>query len=159
MEKVCQKHSDLHQPDIKNSTRSIAANRLRSMLFHQMQNNAAAKQRNRRLEDLMLFDPHVKYAKSIGVEDTKTRYALWNQMEKNHCNFSNRQELLNAILDLKKDDKCLKCKNAEKMQYACPVDTWCFVEHTFKTPPLVGCVPNASLKKFASFGVDCVRLV
>ena len=79
-----------------------------------MRNTAAAKQRNQRLEDLMLFDPHVKYAKSIGVEDTKIRYALLNQMGKNHCNFSNCQELLNAVLNLKKDDKCLKCKNAEK---------------------------------------------
>ena len=32
-EKVCQKHSDLHRTDIKNPTRSIAANRLHSMLF------------------------------------------------------------------------------------------------------------------------------
>ena len=47
----------------------------------------------------------------------------------------------------------------KKTQYTCPVDTWCFVGHAFKTPPLVGCVPNASLKKFASFGVNCARLV
>ena len=67
-------------------------------------------------------------------------------MENNHCNFSNRQELLNAILDLKKDDKCLKCKNVEKMQCACHVGTWCFVGHALKSPPLVGCVPNGSLK-------------
>ena len=81
-EKVCQKHSDLHRPDIKNPTGSVAANRLRSMLFHQTRNTAASEQRNQRLEDLMLFDPHVKYAKSIEVEDTKIRYALLNQMEK-----------------------------------------------------------------------------
>ena len=46
-----------------------------------------------------------------------------------------------------------------KMQCACPVGTWCFVGHTFKTPPLVGCVLNGSLNKFASSNVDCVRLV
>ena len=120
VEKVCQKRSDLHRPGIKNPTRSVAANRLRSMLFDQMRNTAAAKQNNQRLEDLMLFDPHVKYAKSIGVEDTKIRYALLKQMEKNYCNFSNRQELLNAVLDLKKDDKCLKCKNAEKNAVCMP---------------------------------------
>ena len=57
VEKVCQKHSDLHRPGIKNPTRSVAANRLRSMLFDQMRNTAAAKQKNQRLEDLMLFDP------------------------------------------------------------------------------------------------------
>ena len=62
----------------------------------------------------MLFDPDVKYARSIGVEDTKIRYALLKQMEINHYNFSNRQELLKTILDLKKDDKCMKCKNVEK---------------------------------------------
>ena len=37
VEKVCQKHSDLHRPGIKNPTRTIAANHLRSMLFDQMQ--------------------------------------------------------------------------------------------------------------------------
>ena len=134
MEKVCQKHSDLHRPDIKNLTRSIAANRLRSMLFHQMRNNAAAKQRNQRLEDFMLFDPHVKYAKSIGMEDTKIRYALWNQMEKNHCNFFNRQRIAKCYLDLKKDDKCLKCKNAEKNAVCMPcghmVLCWTCVQDT-----------------------------
>ena len=134
VEKVCQKHSDLHRPGIKNPTRTIAANHLRSMLFDQMRNNAAAKQRNKKLEDLMLFDPHVKYAKSIGVEDTKIRYALLNQMEKNQCNFSNRQELLNAVLDFKKDDKCLKCKNAEKNAVCMPcghmVLCWTCVQDT-----------------------------
>ena len=107
----------------------------------------------------MLFDPHVKYAKSIGVEDTKIRYALLNQIKKNHCNFSSRQELLNAILDLKKDDKCLKCKTAEKNAVCMPsghmVLCWTCVQDT----PFVGCVPNGFLKKFASFNVDCVRLV
>ena len=69
--KLCQKHLDLHRPEIKNPTRSLAANRLRSMLFHQMRNMAAAEQRKQRLEDIMLFD-----SKSIGVEDTKIRYTL-----------------------------------------------------------------------------------
>ena len=78
-----------------------------------MRNTAAAEQRNQRLEKIMRFNPHVKYAKSIGAEDIKIRYALLKQMEKNNCNFLNRQELLNAILDFKKDDKCLKCKNTE----------------------------------------------
>ena len=45
----------------------------------------------------------------------------------------------------------------KKMQYAVPVDTWYFVGHAFKTFPLVGCVPNGSLKKFATSNVDCVR--
>ena len=75
-----------------------------------MRNTTAAEQKYQRLEDLMLLNPHVKYAKSIGVEDTKTRYALLNQMEKNHCDSSNRQELLKSILDLKKDDKIFKIK-------------------------------------------------
>ena len=56
----------------------------------------------------------MKYAKSIGIEDTKIRYALWQQMEKNNYNFSSCQELLNLVLDIKKDDKCMKCKNKEK---------------------------------------------
>ena len=110
----------LHRPVIKNPTQFIATNCLRSMLFHQMRNTTAAKQRNQRLEDLMLFNPHVKYTKSIGVEDTKIHYALLKQMEKNHCNFSNRQEYLKVILDLKKDNKCMKCKNAEKNAVCMP---------------------------------------
>ena len=43
VEKVCQKHSDMHRPDIKNPTRSVAANCLRSMLFHQMQPREQSK--------------------------------------------------------------------------------------------------------------------
>ena len=33
MKTICQKHSDLHRPDIKNPTRSIAANHLRNMVI------------------------------------------------------------------------------------------------------------------------------
>ena len=99
-----------------------------------MRNTAAAEQRNQRLEDLMLFDPHVKYAKRIGVEDTKIRIVLLKQMQKNHCNFPNRQELLNAILDFKKDDKCMKCKNSEKNAVCMPcihmVLCWTCVQDT-----------------------------
>ena len=98
----------------KNSTRCVAANRLRNMLFHQMRNMAAAEQRKQRLKNIMLFDSHVKYAKSIGLEDTKIRYALLKQLEKNNWNFPNCQELQKVILNLKIDDICMKCKNAEK---------------------------------------------
>ena len=73
-----------------------------------MRNTTSSEQRNQRLEELTLFDLHVKYLKSIGVEDTKIRYALLNQMEKNYCNFSNCQELLNAILDFKKRRQMFK---------------------------------------------------
>ena len=59
----------------KNLTRSVATNRLRNMFLQQIRNAAAAEQRNQRLEQIMLFDRHVKYAKSIGVED-KIRFAL-----------------------------------------------------------------------------------
>ena len=89
-----------------------------------MRNTAAAKQRNQKLEDLMLFGIHIKYAKSIGMEDTNIRYALLKQMEKNRRNFSNRQELLNAVLDLKNDNKCLKCKNAVCMPCGHMVFCW-----------------------------------
>ena len=116
----------MHRPDIKNPTRSVAANRLRSMLFQQMRNTAATEQRNQRLENIIRFDSYVKYAKSFGVEE---------QIKKNNCNFPNRQELLNAILDLKKDDKCLKCKNAEKNAVCMPcghmVLCWTCVQDIF----------------------------
>ena len=62
---------------------SIRCNKpLRIMLTNQMQSTVASAQRNQRLETMMLLDPHVKYAKSIGIEDTKIRYALLQQMEK-----------------------------------------------------------------------------
>ena len=64
------------------------------MLTNQTQSTVTAKERSQRLEAMMLLDPHVKYAKSIGIEDTKIHYALLQQMEKNNCNLSNCQELL-----------------------------------------------------------------
>ena len=82
VEKVCQKHPELHRPNIENPIRSIATNQLRTMLTNQMKSTIAAEQRSQRLEAMMLLDPHVKYAKSIGIEDTKIRYALLQQIEK-----------------------------------------------------------------------------
>ena len=98
LEKVCQRHSDLYQLDMKNPTRSIAANRLCSMLFHQMRNTIAAEQRNQKLEDIRLSDPHVKYTKKFEIEDTNICYALLKQMKKHNWNFPKSQELLKAIL-------------------------------------------------------------
>ena len=120
VEKVCQKHSGLHRSNIENPIRSAAANQLRTMLTNQTQSTVAAEERSQRLEAMMLLDPHVKYAKSIGIEDTKIRYALLQQMEKNNCNFSNCQELRNLILDVEKEDKCMKCKNKEKNAVCMP---------------------------------------
>ena len=102
VEKVCQRHPGLHRPNIENPIRSAATNQLRTMLTNQTQSTVAAEERSQRLEAMMLLDLHVKYAKSIGIENTKIRYALLQQMEKNNCNFSNCQELLNLILDIKK---------------------------------------------------------
>ena len=52
------------------------------MLTNQTQSTVAAEEKSQRLEAMMLLDPHVKYAKSIGIEDTKIRYALLQKMEK-----------------------------------------------------------------------------
>ena len=82
----------------RKSNRSAATNQLRTMLTNQMENTAATEQRSQRLEAMILLDPHVKYTKTIGIEDTKNRFALLQQMEKNNCNFSNYQELLNLVL-------------------------------------------------------------
>ena len=60
----------------------------------------------------MMLDPHVKFAKSIGVKDTKICPALMQQLEKHDRNFENCQELLNAILD--QEDKCMKCMSNKK---------------------------------------------
>ena len=76
VEKVCQKHPGLHRPNIENSIRYAATNHLRTMLTNQMQSTVAAGKRSQRLEAMMLLDPHVKYAKRIGIKDTKIRYAL-----------------------------------------------------------------------------------
>ena len=64
--------------------------------------------------EMILFDPHVKYAKSIGIEEIKMRPAFNKQLEKSNCNFVNPQEVLNAILYLTKKDKCMKCKSKKK---------------------------------------------
>ena len=88
------------------------------MFTNQTQSTVTAKERSQRLEAMMLLGPHVKYAKSI--EDTKIRYALLLPVEKNNCNFSNCQELLDLILDVEKEDKCMKCKNKEKNAVCMP---------------------------------------
>ena len=93
---VCSKHLDLKRPQIKNLTPSTAVNQIRSMLFVEAKQN---------LDKMMMFDPHVKFGKSIGVKDTKICH------EKQDRNFENCQELLNAILDLNQEDKCMKCKS------------------------------------------------
>ena len=72
------------------------------------------------LDEMMMFDPHVKFAKSIGVKDTKIRHALMQQLEKHNRNFENRQELLNAVMDLNQEDKCMKCKSNEKNAVGMP---------------------------------------
>ena len=102
MKNVCSKHLDLKRPQIKNLTPSAAVNQIRSMLFVEVKQN---------LDKMMMFDPHVKFAKSIGVKDTKICHALMQQLEKQDRNFENCQELLNAILDLNQEDKCMKCKS------------------------------------------------
>ena len=91
MKNVCSKHLDLKRSQIKNTTLSAAANQIRSMLFVEAKQN---------LDEMMMFHPYAKFTKSIGVKDTKIRHALMQQLEKHDCDFDNRQELLNAILDL-----------------------------------------------------------
>ena len=72
------------------------------------------------LDELLMFDPHVKFAKSIGVKNIKIRHALMEQLKKDDRNFENRQELLNAILDLNEEDKCMKCKSNKKNAVGMP---------------------------------------
>ena len=158
VEKVCQIHPGLHRPNIENPIRSAATNQLRTMLTNQTQSTVAAEERSQRLEAMMLLDPHVKYAKSIGIENTKIRYALLQQMEKNNCNFSNCQELLNLILDIKKEDKCMKRKKqGKKTQFACLVDTLYFAGPVYKTSILVGCALKTCPKQSASNNGNCTR--
>ena len=64
---------NLKKPQIKNPTLSTAANQIHSMLFVEAKQN---------LDEMMMFDPHVKFAKSIGVKDTKICHALMQQLEK-----------------------------------------------------------------------------
>ena len=69
MKNVCSKHLNLKRPQIKNPTLSAAANQIRSILFVEAKQN---------LNEMMMFDSHVKFAKSIGVKDTKIRHASCN---------------------------------------------------------------------------------
>ena len=57
-----------HRPNIENPIRTAAANQLSVMLTNQMQITVATEQKSQRLEAMMLLDPHVKYAKNIGIE-------------------------------------------------------------------------------------------
>ena len=72
------------------------------------------------LDKMIMFDLHVKFAKSTGVKNTKIRHALRQQLEKHDRNFENHQELLNAILNLNQEDKCIKCKSNEKNAVGMP---------------------------------------
>ena len=110
MKNVCSKHLDLKRPQIKNPTLSAAANQIRSKLYVEAKQN---------LDEMMMFDPHVKFAESIGVKDTKIRHALMQQLKKHNRNFENCQELLNAVMDLNQENKCMKYKSNEKTQLAC----------------------------------------
>ena len=67
---------------IENLFRSAATNQLPIMLANQIQSMVAAEERSQRLEAMMLLDPHVKYAKSIDIEDTKIHYAILQQLKK-----------------------------------------------------------------------------
>ena len=111
-------HLDLKRPRIKNLTPSAAANQIRSMLFVEAKQN---------LDEMMMFDPHVKFAKSIGIKDNKIRHTLMQQLKKNNDrNFDNCQELLNAILDLNKEHKCMKSKSKEKNTVGMPCEHMIF---------------------------------
>ena len=109
MKNVCSKHLDLKKLQIKNPTPSATANQVRSMLFVKAKQN---------LDELLVFDPHAKFAKSIVLKDTKIPHALMQQSEKHNRDFGNRQELLNVILDLNQEDKCMKCKSNKKTHLA-----------------------------------------
>ena len=87
----------------KNPILSAATNQLHIMLTNQMQSTVAAEPRSQRLKTMMLLDQPC-LTKSKGIEDTKIRYTLLQQMEKNNCNFSYCQELLSLILDIRKED-------------------------------------------------------
>ena len=57
--------------------------RNKSATYHVDQSNAKhGYSQGRRLEAMMLLDSHLKYAKSIGIDDNKIGYALLQQMEK-----------------------------------------------------------------------------
>ena len=56
----------------------------KSTTYHVEQSTIAVEQRSQLLGAMMLLDPHVKYAKSIGIQDTKIFYALLQQSEKNN---------------------------------------------------------------------------
>ena len=71
-------------------------------------------------------------------------------MEKNNCNFSNCQELLNLILDVEKEDKCIKCKNKERNAVCMLCGHMIFAGPVYKTSILVGCALKACPKQSAS---------
>ena len=103
--KICSDHFILERPTIDNPCLSNATKSIRDILNKQTDakmTDPRMKEREKREIDvkiMMLLDPDVAYAKKIGIENDRIVHALAHQLEKYSRKFSNRKELLNAILD------------------------------------------------------------
>ena len=125
---ICLKYPKMDRPEIVNPSQAKAAKSIRDLLNGVKIIDPCAEERKKReieVEVLMLTDPHVKYAKRIGIDKRKIKDVLLQQLEKKQ-KFTSREELLNAILDQEPDAeslekrKCKKCNKEERNALCMP---------------------------------------
>ena len=51
----------------------------------------------------MLLDPNIAYAKKMGIDESKIRRALIDQLERSNLKFTNHRDLIKAIRELPED--------------------------------------------------------
>ena len=137
--KICAKFGKLDRPQITNPSQSNAVNSIRDILKQHVgikvtdPKHEERKKLKNEVEILMFLDPHVAYAKKIGIDEDEIERAVTVQLEKNRCKFSSCQDLLNAIFDqtkvpslaerakqLEDDEKCTKCEKEKKNALCMP---------------------------------------
>ena len=136
---ICLNFPKLHRPQIANPSQSSAAKCIREILkYHGEVKITDPREKERRDEEmevemLMFLDPHIAYAKKIGIGEDSIQKALVHQLKTKHCKFSSCEDLLNAILDqtkeltfaeqakrLAEENKCTKCKKEDRNALCMP---------------------------------------
>ena len=133
VKEVCLKFQKLNRTRLTNPSKSNTAKEINDIfnghipgcICAKITDPQVKKQRAIELEILMLVDSHVLCAKKIGIDDERIRHVLLQQLETNHLKFTNRRDLLNAILDQPKElteesGKCVKCKREQRNALCMP---------------------------------------
>ena len=98
--KICQEFPHLKRPKLCNPSLSPAVESIRRIMSPPDHQKELLKQT---LDLFMLFDRHVMYAKSIGVDEERIRRAMKQQLENHSSGFASHQELIQSIFDQNKE--------------------------------------------------------